>query len=320
MVCSTDAEGPAYFLSDGDISFSRFFWQQVANGDSVYGSFIRARDVISGQSPQLDDTGNGVGNENSDGLFSREYFLGTGIILAGDAPLIGAVSPEQTLNDTTSAVIWADDVTTTGTIGRVWAVITPPNFSPKAPKLPILEMPSIDLVPVGESRYEGVYGGFTESGVYEIAIYATDTNDNISDPKTTTVIKDQIGSEIVPDIKANGLDEDITITKGDLLSITISLNPGTHNGEDADWWVLVNTLFPTPEEIYHYDLESNTWLPGWSTSYQAPLFDLPLLEVLNNPGLPAGKFTFYFGVDMEMDGSLDADQLFYDEVVVFVEE
>jgi len=318
-VCSTDAGGPAHFLSGGDISFSRFFWQQIANGDSVYGSFVRAKGFISGQSPQLDDTGNGMGNENSDGLFSSKYYLGTGIILAGDAPLTGSVSPEQTLTGgSPSAVIWADDVTTTGVIDRVWAVITPPNFSLNTPDTPILDMPSIDLADVGNNRYEAAYISFTGTGTYNITIYAMDTLGNISDPKTTTVISNQTGNEVVPGIKANGSGEDITITNGDLLKVTISLNPGPHNGDGADWWLLVNTPFPSPNEWYYYDL-SQGWTPGLFATYQGPLSDLSTYEILNMPTLPTGDYGFYFGVDMNMDGTLDTDQLFYDEVGVVIE-
>ena len=184
-VCSAEAGGPAFFLSGGDICFSRYFWQQIANGDSVYGSFVRASDVISGQSPQLDDTGNGVGNEHSDGLFSRNYYLGSGIILAGDAPLIGSVSPEQTLvgGGAASAVIWADNVATTGAISRVWAVITPPGYSPGNPADPVLDMPTIDLTDVGNNRYEATYRGFTGPGTYNITVYAMDTLETYHLPK-----------------------------------------------------------------------------------------------------------------------------------------
>lgn len=42
------------------------------------------------------------------------------------------------------------------------------------------------------------------------------------------------------------------------------------------------------------------------------------ITVLNTSGLPVGTYTFYFGVDMNMNASLDFNQLYYDGVVVDV--
>ena len=53
-----------------------------------------------------------------------------------------------------------------------------------------------------------------------------------------------------------------------------------------------------------------------SFTYQGSLIDLPPYEVLNMSGLPEGMYTAYFGVDMDMNGLLDFDQLYYDSVVV----
>jgi hypothetical protein len=44
------------------------------------------------------------------------------------------------------------------------------------------------------------------------------------------------------------------------------------------------------------------------------LLNLEEFQVLNIAGLPAGEYTIYFGVDMEMNGSLDMDKVYYDSV------
>ena len=50
-----------------------------------------------------------------------------------------------------------------------------------------------------------------------------------------------------------------------------------------------------------------------------PLFDLSSFEVLNMSGLPPiGSYTFYFGVDMNMNSHLDMQNLYYDSVEVEV--
>ena len=117
---------------------------------------------------------------------------------------------------------------------------------------------------------------------------------------------------IVPDIKANGSDGPLNISRFNNLSITVELDPD-YVDENADWWVLADT----PMGWYHYVLPSG-WAPGQNVTHQGPLFDLPSHEVLNMSGLPIGSYTFYFGVDMDMNGLLDIDQIYYDSVDVSI--
>jgi len=127
------------------------------------------------------------------------------------------------------------------------------------------------------------------------------------------VISTSASQEPFPDIKANGSDGPVFVTSEDSLSITVELDPGRYPGAQADWWVLVDTPFGG---WYYYNAGTGTWLSGFSVTYQGPLFDLsPPLEVLNTSGLPTGTYTFYFGVDGNMNGSLD-QPLCYDAVDV----
>ena len=86
------------------------------------------------------------------------------------------------------------------------------------------------------------------------------------------------------------------------------------SGQNADWWVGV---YPS-SEWYHYDLTSG-WMPGITPTYQGPLFDLSPTDVPGMFGLPVGTYTFYFAVDMVMNGLLDMDQIYYDSVQVTIE-
>ncbi len=114
----------------------------------------------------------------------------------------------------------------------------------------------------------------------------------------------------VPDIKANGSDGPVSIASGDILLVTVSLDSGSHGGENADWWLVADTPFGW----YYYHLNSNSWRAGFVVTYQGPLFDLSPFEVLNMSGLPVGDYTFHFGVDMIMNGSLDIGQIYSDSV------
>jgi hypothetical protein len=115
-----------------------------------------------------------------------------------------------------------------------------------------------------------------------------------------------------PDIKANGSDGAITISQSEKLSVTVELNLSTRASENADWWVVAETPF----EWYYYDVNRDSWKPGLICTYGGPLFDLPPYDVLNMSGLPTGDYTFYFGVDMVMNGSLDMSDIYYDSVEV----
>jgi len=111
----------------------------------------------------------------------------------------------------------------------------------------------------------------------------------------------------VPDIEANGSDGPLEISQVDLLTITISLDPGGYyDGYPADWWMAA----ATPFGLYWFTLDS-----GWVRSdapvrvYGGPLFGLSPYSILEISGLPIGDYTFYFAVDDNMDGILNATYL-----------
>jgi parallel beta-helix repeat protein len=127
----------------------------------------------------------------------------------------------------------------------------------------------------------------------------------------------------IPDVKANNEDGPITITPDDTLSIKVELDAGDYEGEDADWWAVAVRYLPDvpfPVGLYWYNVSGGTWVLGVSVTYQGPLFDLtPSVEILNISGLPIGIYSFYFGVDMDMNGLVDSDKLYLDSVEVTVE-
>jgi hypothetical protein len=116
----------------------------------------------------------------------------------------------------------------------------------------------------------------------------------------------------VADVKANGSDEPITISTTTPLSLEIKLTANSLNGSNADWWVLADTPFGW----YYYNLSG--WSSGMNVTYQGALFDLAPYEVMNMT-LPAGSYTFYFGVDMVMDGLVTMSNIYYDIVKVVIE-
>ena len=114
----------------------------------------------------------------------------------------------------------------------------------------------------------------------------------------------------------NGTGGPIQITTQEQLIVDISLDPAGTKGT-ADWWLLAQTPFGGDRTWYHYDLTQG-WIPGFDITLQAPCVNVPTREVLRMRKLPPGRYTFYFGVDMNANGVLDFKEMFYDHVVVQV--
>ena len=120
----------------------------------------------------------------------------------------------------------------------------------------------------------------------------------------------------VPDIKANGENGSITVSSGAPVSIVLSLDPDNLSGQNVDWWVVESA----PDgHYYHFDLSTGSMVQGLTPTHQGPLFNLGATQLLNSSDLTAGTHTFYFAVDMNMNGSLDMSSLYYDSVNVIVQ-
>ena len=240
VIASSADTQSASFLSSGDISFSRFFWEQVLNGATVWDAFIHAGSAVFvlqakypvsfsclGQTPFLDDNGNGAGNETTDGRVARTFAIGCGIMRGADEPVIGDVSPPQTLHGETSAEIWAQKVTATCAISRVWATITPPGYcASQAAEPDAITLTYND----GNKRYEGTYHGFktSVSGTYAIAINAKDVKDNTSLARETVVYQ-----TAGPDI----YEKDDTLYQAHIIVLNdaTSQEHNFHDVGDSDW-------------------------------------------------------------------------------------
>ncbi len=136
--------------------------------------------------------------------------------------------------------------------------------------------------------------------------------------KTFTVTQAGVGTNPTPDIETSATG--VTVTPTDNISVTVALDPGSRSGENADWWVAADT----PLGWFYLDASTMLWVFAGSShtdlivTYQGPLFNLSMIEILNIPvsGFPSGTYTFYFVVDTNMNGVLDFGELFFDSVVV----
>ena len=113
----------------------------------------------------------------------------------------------------------------------------------------------------------------------------------------------------VPRILANGYSGSITVDYKDSVSITIGLDPGSSEGQTADWWVVLGA------GDWHSFVYGSGWYSGIYPMIQYPLFSFSGYEVFNYYGLDAGTYRFYFAVDNNADGQPDATWYDYVDVI-----
>ncbi|MEJ2684336.1 MAG: hypothetical protein P8Z71_08070 [Candidatus Sulfobium sp.] len=128
---------------------------------------------------------------------------------------------------------------------------------------------------------------------------------------------DPLSDQPFPQIKANqyisSSPNGLQFTANDVLSITVSLEAVGLYGVDADWWIVADTPFG----LYYYGYPTWTYAADINDVrpvYQGPLFSFSPVEVLNISGLGTGSYTFYFGIDTDMNGRIDWDKLYVDAV------
>lgn len=128
----------------------------------------------------------------------------------------------------------------------------------------------------------------------------------------TEIIKSlELDMAAMPDIKVNGSNGPITLSQSDSLTVTVALDNNDIT-DNADWWLAVETPFG----LYFYTFDG--WTTDWVPVYQGPLFYLDSYQVLTVAvsELQPGTYTFYFGVDTNMDGNVTWNSLCYDSAVV----
>ncbi|MBW2351178.1 MAG: hypothetical protein JRF20_08335, partial [Deltaproteobacteria bacterium] len=113
----------------------------------------------------------------------------------------------------------------------------------------------------------------------------------------------------VPDIKANGSDDPITVSSNHPLSITVSLDPGCLVGQNADWWFAYYKPFDWLSCVYP------TWVDGIQRCFEYPLVGFSSFELINST-FPPGDYLFCFVVDENADGNLDITWFDFVEVHV----
>ncbi|MDX9973970.1 MAG: VCBS repeat-containing protein, partial [FCB group bacterium] len=184
-------EGVAMFDQEQSVSFSLPFWEQIWNGMTYGEAFSTAKVNIESinplQVPQIDDNGNGVPNELSDGLVAATARPGADFDRPAPAVYIGEIKEPQAITSNT-ATLWLSDVVAGFPVDGAGALIVPPNLNRSVGRgddeQPVSGMIWVDFTwNAAEKRWEAPYAGFTTGGLYRIQYYVSILNNYHASPR-----------------------------------------------------------------------------------------------------------------------------------------
>ena len=138
----------AHFQGNGSISFSQFFWDEIAAGAETHEAFLTTAENLTdtlNQLPIIDTNGDGEaeGIENIGTIRS----IGLVDLLGGiQRPALGTVMDDITLDKNTTT-LWCSDISSTNGIQKVIAYIVPPTLQTEVEGGSALtDMASVELV------------------------------------------------------------------------------------------------------------------------------------------------------------------------------
>ncbi|MEZ4866392.1 MAG: C13 family peptidase [Caldilineaceae bacterium] len=186
IVASTNLENDAYASQYG-AHFSDQLLAALSQGKNLYTSFWHARTTVrrlfSFQDPWIDADGDQNPNQPEDAALAAERGFGQpGSFPNVWPPYVVTVTAPLTITNGRGEI--EAEVRDNESVRNVWAVIYPPSYTPTASsdELVAEALDTILLRPQGGDRYRGAFAGFTEIGVYRIAIHAVDQQELEAQP------------------------------------------------------------------------------------------------------------------------------------------
>ncbi len=198
IITSSSPENKTRTDQDGRVSFSQFLWDRVSLSQDLRSAFLAVRQdvanlspIFHGQSPCLDDDGDGIANEENEGSLlaagrqiGYSFNSGEGFGISNSIPIIDAVSADRTLSKPGEAEILASVKDPDGNedIAEVFATITPPDDTStfSAANYGYFSTPTLDLERIdlhdrkGDGVYRAMCGAFQKPGAYQVSLFARD--------------------------------------------------------------------------------------------------------------------------------------------------
>ena len=189
ILIASSSNNESITLENAILSFSSFFWNLIFSGHSIAESFYNLYGIykyfndFTAQKPSI------YWGKSIDPWWPnfKNYRIGYGCLPGGDLPpYIISVSPGQELHGNTSAEIYAE-ISKGNTIDKVFAIISKP-LSSKENTISPDDCRTINTIELNKELetniYKGTWNKFQETGIYNIHIFAIDSDDNISIPST----------------------------------------------------------------------------------------------------------------------------------------
>jgi hypothetical protein len=178
VMTGTSADERGWFLDDGEISFSWFFWRSIFSQSEVFGAFNKAKNMMNGlQIPLIDADGNGAPPDASPQIRTdTEINIGWKEAAAVLPPVIEyAECDPPVLDGSTASAFRAKVIDSNGSgIARVWVRIITPEITYLPVNDPGIVTPTEVLTDKGGGIYEKQYNGFIYTGAYTNYFYAVD--------------------------------------------------------------------------------------------------------------------------------------------------
>ncbi|MCP4689773.1 MAG: hypothetical protein GY859_17100 [Desulfobacterales bacterium] len=118
----------------------------------------------------------------------------------------------------------------------------------------------------------------------------------------------EAGVDPVADVRVNGSDAAVTIRQGEALTLSLSMNAGSYEGRNSDWWLVYQATTDAAVETLSYVIPAG-WTPGVSRLIEAPLATFQDITLPLN--LSEGVYTICLGADGAPDGQINAP-IWYD--------
>lgn len=234
------AESSGGEMERSTFGFSTVFWKGVGNGAPIGVAFREAREtsrLLGSESdpPLLEANGNRIANEREDFQVLERRFLGNGIRIAENPPAVASTTADSILSTGEPVSIVAADITTTGNLKSVQALVSPPDpgdatLSPAPPPL------EISMAGDSAGGFRGTYTPPAEDenffrffGRYAATILATDEAGNFSRSEPQLLFH-PFGPDVFED------DDTPAQANGIAINFPTPQHHNFHHKEDVDWY------------------------------------------------------------------------------------
>jgi hypothetical protein len=192
VVASVPNQSRAWFMDEGEFSFSGYFWDKVRSTGRLYRSFVSARDLMflgQDQQAQIDIDGDGLPDYIDLDAIGKDIIIGRGRIAASDPPEIGRVMADVELNCERGLDIWVSDLYAKNGIDEAWAMVESPADVSADPRNPGIFRERITLLDdARDGEYETRYSKCVRNGTYQFIFYLKDRKGvTISAPRQAVV-------------------------------------------------------------------------------------------------------------------------------------